>query len=236
MQYLLHKFHIMNLNHDMKCLQHIQYESCHNGSYNWLPRSDWAPCPQVNAPFVWEWTSSTSNKSNILVIGCSRIRLSSLFPLLPRSNFTLRTTPSLSEFVPLTLHIGQWFHVVKSVFCSTMSQMQKCLRILTHFWRCCKAWINSFIYLLQNSLLRCWILLHLLLQHQSGFWSTTTFVFIVSILFGDIGIGLYPSLIVSTANGREFIIISVSVISVCRDSSSKPNCSHVSVAGTLKLP
>lgn len=36
-----------------------------------------------------------------------------------------------------------------------------------------------------------------------------------------IGIGLCPSLIVSTFNDREFIIVSFSVMSVCRDSSSK---------------
>ena len=138
----------------------------------------------------------------------------------------LQTTPLPSEFVPITLHIGQWFCVIKSVFSSTMSPMQKFLDILTHFWRSCKVWINSFLHLLQNSLLRCWILLHLLLHYKSGFWKTpgggiTTFAFIVSILFGDIGIWLCPSLIVSTVNGREFIIASVSIISVCRDSSSK---------------
>ena len=154
------------------------------------------------------------------------MHLSSLLPLFPRSNFTLRTTPLSSEFVPTTLHIGQWFRVVKSVFSSTMSPMQKFLEILTHFGRSCKVWINSFLHLLQNLLLRCWILLHLLLQYKLGFWKTpgggiTTFVLIVSILFGDIGIGLWPSLIASTVNGQEFIIASVSVISVCRNSSSK---------------
>ena len=41
--------------------------------------------------------------------------------------------------------------------------------ILTHFWRSCKVWINFFLLLLQNSLLRCWILLYLLLQYKSGF-------------------------------------------------------------------
>ena len=152
--------------------------------------------------------------------------LSSLLPLFPRSNFTLGTTPLSSEFVPITLHIGQWFLVVKSVFRSIMSPMQTFLDILTHFWRSCKFWINSFLHLLQNSLLRCWILLYLLLQYKSGLWKTTggditTFAFIVSILFGDIGIGLCPSLIPSTVNGQEFITASVSVISVCRDSSSK---------------
>ena len=128
--------------------------------------------------------------------------LSSLLPLFPRSNFTLGTTPLSSEFAPITLHIGQWFLVVKSVFSSIMSPMQTFLDILTHFWRSCKFWINSFLHLLQNSLLRCWILLYLLLQYKSGLWKTTggditTFAFIVSILFGDIGIGLCPSLIPS---------------------------------------
>ena len=164
---------------------------------------------------------------------------SSLLPLFQRSNFTLRTTPLSSEFVPITLHIGQWFCVIKSVFSSTMSPMQKFLDILTHFWRSCKVWINSFLHLLQNSLLRCWILLHLLLQYKSGFWKTpgggiTTFVFIVSILFGDVGIGLCSSLIVS--------IVMVENLSLLQFPSSvfagipHPSCVHVSVGGSLKLP
>ena len=176
--------------------------------------------------FAGESTSLTSNKSTIFVTGRSRTRLSSLLRLFPRSNFTLRTTPLSYEFVPIILHIGQWFHVIESVFSSTMSPMQKFLDILTHFWCSCKVWINSFLHLLQNSLLRCWILLHLLLQYKSGFWkpfdgSITTFVFIVSKLLRNINIGLSTSLIVSTVNSREFIIASVSIISVSRDSSSK---------------
>ena len=96
--------------------------------------------------------------------------------------------------------------------------MWKFLDILAHIWRSCKVWINS--------LLRCWIIFYLLLQHKSGFWKTpvvsiTTFVFIESMLFGNIGIGLCPSLTVSTFNDRKFIFASFLVISVCRDSSSK---------------
>ena len=154
------------------------------------------------------------------------MRFSSLLALFLISNFTVETTPLSFEFVPVTLHIVQWFRVIKSFFSSTMSPIQKFLDILTHFWRSCKVCINSFLHLLQNSLLRCWILLHLPSQYKLGFWKTpggsiTTFALIVSILFRDISIGLCPSLIVSTDNGREFIIASVSVISVCRDSSSK---------------
>ena len=178
-------------------------ESCHNGSYNWLPTRDSALCLWVKAPLVKESTSLTSNKSTIFVIGHSRMCLSSLLPLFPLSNFMLRTTPLSSEFVPTTLHIGQWFCVVKSVFSSTMSPMQKFLDILTHLWCSWQCPDKFLFHLLQNSLLRCWILLHLVLQYKSGFWKTpggdiTIFVFIVSILFRGICIGLCPSLIVST--------------------------------------
>ena len=113
-------------------------ESCHNGSYNWLPTRDSALCPWVKVPLVEESTSLTSNKSTIFVIGRSRMCLSSLLPLFPRSNFRLRTTPLSSEFVPTTLHIGQWFCVMKSVFSSTISPMQKFLDILTHLWCSCQ--------------------------------------------------------------------------------------------------
>ena len=56
----------------------------------------------------------------------------------------LRTTPLPSEFVPVTLHIGQWFCVIKSVFSSTMSPMEKFLDILTHFWRSCQG-LDKFL-------------------------------------------------------------------------------------------
>ena len=141
--------------------------------------------------------SLTANKSTFSFIGRSRMRLSSLLPLMSKSNFTLRTTSLPSEFIPITLHIGQWFRVAKSVFSSTVSPMQEFLYILTHFWRSCKVWINSFPQLPQISLLGCSILLHLRSQCKSGFWKTpgggiTIFVFIVNILFGDITIVLCP--------------------------------------------
>ena len=141
--------------------------------------------------------SLTANKSTFSFIGRSRMRLSSLLPLMSKSNFTLRTTSLPSEFIPITLHIGQWFRVAKSVFSSTVSPMQEFLYILTHFWRSCKVWINSFPQLPQISLLGCSILLHLRSQCKSGFWKTpgggiTIFVFIVNILFGDISIVLCP--------------------------------------------
>ena len=141
--------------------------------------------------------SLTANKSTFSFIGRSRMRLSSLLPLMSRSNFTLRATSLLSEFIPITLHMGQWFRVAKPIFSSTVSPMQEFLDILTHFWRFCKVWINSFPQLPQISLLGCWILLHLLPQCKSGFWKTpggglTIFVFIVNILFGDISIVLCP--------------------------------------------
>ena len=147
-------------------------------------------------------------------------------PLLLRSIFTLQTTPSSSEFVLISLQIDQWFYVNKSVFGSTMSPMQNFHEILTNFWRPCKVWINFFLDVLQNSSLRCWILLQLLLRYKPGFWKIpgggiTTFVFVASMLFGDINFGICPSLIVSTVSGLEFIIASVSVFSVCRDSLSK---------------
>ena len=101
--------------------------------------------------------------------------------------------------------------------------------ILTYLWRSCKVWINVFFDTLQNSLLTCWILLHLLLQYRSSFWKTPgggilTFNFIVSILFDDFDFGFCSPLIASTVSGRGFIIASVSVISVCRDSS--PSFAH----------
>ena len=152
-------------------------------------------------------------------------------PLLLRSNFIFQTTPLSSEFVPITLHIGQWFCVIKSVFSSTVSPVQKSLDILDSLLTFLQGLDNSFLHLQQNSLLKCWILLHLLLQYKSGFWKTpgggiTTFIFIANILFGDIRFALCLSLIVSTVSGWEFIIASVSVINVCRDSSSKL-CSYV---------
>ena len=156
----------------------------------------------------------------LLLTGCSKMRLSSLLPLLPRSNFMLQT-PLSSEFVPIILHIGQWFCGMKLVFSSTMSPMQKFLDILTHFWCSCKVWINSFLHVLQNSLLKCWIILHLLLQYKSGFWKIPGGGICEYIVWRYRHLTLPIINCLNTVNGWEFIIASVSIISVCRDSSSK---------------
>ena len=116
-------------------------------------------------------------------------------------------------------------------------QCQQCRNfydILTYRWRSCKVWINVFFVTFQNTLLTCWILLHLLLQYKSSFWKTSsggipTFNFIVSILFDDFDFGFCSPLIASTVSGRGLIIASVSVISVCRNSWR----SFAHAAGTL---
>ena len=55
MQYISHQFRIMNLNHDMKCPQHIHHETCHDGSYKLLSTTDSAPClvTQLRLPSTW---------------------------------------------------------------------------------------------------------------------------------------------------------------------------------------
>ena len=83
-------------------------------------------------------------------------------------------------------------------------------------------WRYSFLQWDQNSLAMCWTWHHLLRQYKSGLLKSTgggitTFNFIVSMFDGARGKPLVGSLMVTTVNGSEFRIPSVSATSVGRD-------------------
>ena len=125
----------------------------------------------------------------------------------------------------LIINIGHSFHSL-SHFKRTTPSTSKFFCLSFHF---CLNWSwhkNSFFHLAQNSFAMCWTLLHLSLLKMSGLLKTPgggkiTFDFIVSMLAGTNGAGLFTALIVSTVNGCEFNIASHSTIKVCKDSVSK---------------
>ena len=85
---------------------------------------------------------------------------------------------------------------------------------------------NYFRHRLQNPLLMCWILLHLLRQYRSGFPNTlgggiTTLGFIVKMWLGDITTSLLTSLIISATISLELTMASTSAKKVLSDSWSR---------------
>ena len=86
--------------------------------------------------------------------------------------------------------------------------------------------MNFFCHLHKNSLLMCRILIKDFLQYRSAFWNTpdggiTTLVYLVCSLFGDIVWKLFPSFTDLKIRSWKLIMASVSVVMVCRDSSTK---------------
>ena len=107
----------------------------------------------------------------------------------------------------------------------TISPTLKFLCGSLHFCLFRKVTRNSFRHRLQNLLLMCLILLHLLRQHRSGLPNTpvggiTTLYFIVKMWLGDIFTLLLTLLIVSTTIGLELTLASTSENKVLSDSLS----------------
>ena len=95
---------------------------------------------------------------------------------------------------------------------------------VVHFYLSWRVWTKSLRHLYQNSLVICCTLLDTCLQYKSGLWKTpgggiTTLDLIVK-FFGDKDLNPWPSLVFYTVSGRELITTSVSVMSICKDSSS----------------
>ena len=84
---------------------------------------------------------------------------------------------------------------------------------------------EHFFHLSQNLFAMCWTLLHLRLLKMSGLSKTAdskiTFDFVVRMLAGANGAGLFTSLIVSTVNGCQFNIASHSTTKGFLDSVSR---------------
>ena len=128
-------------------------------------------------------------------------------------SWTLLTTPeSLCTWT--TFAIGHWLRLA-STFKSTISAITNSLWFLFHFWQDWRVDKNSFLHLCQNSLAMCWTRLQRLLLNSSALTNSpgggiTTLVFMVKMLFGLNGCSLLTSPKISTVNGLEFNIASVS--------------------------
>ena len=185
--------------------------------------------PQDNEPLSWHFSSgnqpSDSFSKTIFWTGRSSICSSCLLRVLPGSSQTLLTTSSESLCTWTSFTIDRWLPLA-SFFKSTISHITNSLRFLFHFWRNWRADKNSFLYLCQNSLAMCWTRLQRLLLNSSALTNSpgggiTTLVFMVKMLFGLNGCSLLTSPKVSTVNGLEFNIASVSANSVLNHSSFK---------------
>ena len=122
--------------------------------------------------------------------------------------------------------MGHWLQILLS--CNTKTILPT---LKFHFPPCyfvCnwRDWKYSFLQLDQNSLTICWAWCNLFQQYKSGLLKSpgrgiTNFNSIVSMFDKARGKSLVGSLMVSTVNGHELRISSVSATSISRDSSSR---------------
>ena len=122
--------------------------------------------------------------------------------------------------------MGHWLWTLSSCNTETISLTLNFLFPPCHSVCDWRDWRYSFLQRDQNSLAMCWTKCHLFQQYKSGLLKspgcgTTTFNFIVSMFDGARCKTLVGSLMVSTVNGCEFRIPSVSATSVSRESSSR---------------
>ena len=138
---------------------------------------------------------------------------------------TLCTKPFSSQYVSMTLHMGQSSLMVFATCKITISPTFKFLLMFVNLfisWSDCK---NSFFQRHQNSFTMCWTCLHLLRLYKSGLEKSpgggkVIFDFMVKRFDGERDKLLVRSLMLSVFKGWEFKFPSVSVISVASDSSS----------------